>query len=128
MAPSSAMTKVQQAESACLAAAEALRDPDDIPASEAVRLYERLDRASRVISAAKTLLAKRVAASKHWERKGHGSAAEHLAQISGRSLGAARSELETSDALSGLLATKDALLCGQVSEARSLATSSATRC
>jgi len=118
MAPSDAMTKVQRAESACSAAAAALRDPDDIPASEAVRLYETLERASRAIAAGKTLLAKRVAASKQWERKGHGSAAEHLAQISGRSLGAAKSELETSDALGRLDATKEALLEGRVSEAQ----------
>ena len=95
-----------------------LREPDDIPASEAVRLYEALERAGRAIAAGKTLLAKRVAASEQWKRKGHGSAAEHLAQISGRSLGAAKSELETSDALTYLGATKDALLDGQVSEAQ----------
>ena len=112
------MTKVQQAESACWSAAAAVREPDDIPASEAVRLYETLERAGRAIAAGKTLLAKRVAASEQWKRKGHGSAAEHLAQISGRSLGAAKSELDTSDALTCLGATKDALLDGQVSEAQ----------
>jgi uncharacterized protein DUF222 len=127
MAGSDAMTKVRRAESACWAAASSVRDPDDIPASEAVRLYETLDRASRAISAAKTLLAKRVAASKQWERKGHGSAAEHLAQISGKSLGAARSELETSDALGGLSATKEALLGGQVSEAQGQIIANAAR-
>ena len=40
------------------------------------------------------------------------------AAISGRSLGAARSELETSDALGDLGATKDALVNGDLSEAQ----------
>jgi hypothetical protein len=83
-----------------------------------VLLYETLERAGRGIAAAKTLLAKRVAASGQWRSKGHGSAAEHLAAISGRSLGAAKGELETSDALDHLAATKDALLGGDLSEAQ----------
>ena len=110
--------RVQAAEAACWAAAAAVKDPDDIPASQAVLLYETLERCSRAVAAAKTLLAKRVAASGQWKTKGHGSAAEHLAQISGRSLGAARGELETSDALDALPATKEALLGGEVSEAQ----------
>ena len=83
-----------------------------------MRLYEALERAGRAVAAAKTLLATRVAASHEWKRKGHGSPAEHLAQISGRSLGAARSELDTSEALGRLDATKEALLEGEVSEAQ----------
>ena len=118
MAGDGPIRKVQAAETACAAAAAAVRDPDDIPASQAVLLYERLERAGRSIAAAKTLLARRVADSGQWKSKGHGSAAEHLAQISGRSLGAARSELETSTALPDLGATKDALLAGEVSEAQ----------
>ena len=112
------IAKVLAAESACLEAADAVRHPDEIPASQAVLLYEKLDRAGRAVAAAKTLLAKRVAASEQWKSKGHGSAAEHLASISGRSLGAAKGELETSDALDGLHATKEALLSGAVSEAQ----------
>jgi hypothetical protein len=127
MAPSDAMTKVLAAESACAAAATAVADPDDIPASEAVRLYEALDRAVRSLSAGRTLLAKRVEASKQWERKGFGSAAEHLAQISGKSLGAARSELETSGALTHLPATRSALLEGRVSETQGQLIANAAR-
>ena len=63
-------------------------------------------------------LAKRVDASQQWKTKGHSSAAEHLAAISGRSLGAARSELETSVALDDLPATKEALLGGGLSESQ----------
>lgn len=90
-------------------------DPDGIPASEAVRLYERLDRAGRAVAAAKVLLARRVEDSREWKRLGYRSAAEHLAATSGASLGAARSELETSNALPGLASTKDALVNGTLS-------------
>ena len=118
MAGADPIRKVQEAEQACAVAAAAVRNPDDIPASQAVLLYERLERAGRSIAAAKTLLARRVAESGQWKTKGHSSAAEHLAQISGRSLGAARSELETSTALPDLDATKEALLAGEVSESQ----------
>jgi hypothetical protein len=59
-----------------------------------------------------------VAASREWKRKGHGSPAELLAAITGSSLGSARGELETSEALGGLPAIKRALLDGAVSEAQ----------
>src|SRR5687767_3907242 len=114
---SAPIATVRHAEMACWAAVAAVKEPDDIPASQAVLLYETLERAGRGIAAATTLLAKRVAASGQWRSKGHGSAAEHLAAISGRSLGAAKGELETSDALDHLAATKDALLGGDLSEA-----------
>jgi hypothetical protein len=118
MAPSDAMTKARAAEAACRAVAGCVSDPDDIPASEAVRIYETLEQAARAITASKTLLAKRVAASREWKRKGHGSPAELLAQISGASLGSARGQLETSEAITHLPATKDALVKGDVSEAQ----------
>jgi hypothetical protein len=118
MAGAGPIRSVQAAEAACRAAAASVKDPDDIPASQAVLLYETLERAGRSIAAAKTLLARRVADSGQWKTKGHGSAAEHLAQIAGRSLGAARSELDTSNALPGLDATREALLGGEVSESQ----------
>ena len=118
MAGADPIRKVQHAETACLAAAVSVKDPDDIPASQAVMLYETLERAGRAIAAAKTLLARRVADSGQWRSKGHGSPAEHLATIAGRPLGAARSELETSNALPALDATKAALLGGEVSESQ----------
>ena len=67
-----------------MAAAASVGDPDDIPASQAVMLYERLERAGRAIAAAKTLLARRVADSGQWRSKGHGSPAEHLARVRAR--------------------------------------------
>ncbi len=90
-------------------------DPDDVPASEAVRLYRSLDTAVRSLTAAKTLLARRVEDSAEWKRQGYKSAAEFLASTSGTSLGAARSEMETSKALSGLPATKEQMAAGTIS-------------
>ncbi|MGK2948570.1 MAG: DUF222 domain-containing protein, partial [Acidimicrobiales bacterium] len=93
-------------------------DPDEVPAFEAVRIYRALDGAARTLSAAKTLLARRVEDSREWQRRGFKSAAEFLAAEAGTSLGAARKEVETSEALRQLPATKEALLDGSLSAAQ----------
>jgi len=103
------------------AAAAAVRDlvggldPDDIPAREAVRIFDELDRIVRSASAGRMLLARRVEDSMEWKRLGYGSAAEHLAAKSGKGLGAAKSDLETSNALRDLGATRRQMLEGTVS-------------
>ncbi len=104
-----------------VAAEEAVRatvaaiDPDDIPASEAVRLFERLDRIVRSATAGRTLLARRVEESREWQRKGHRSAAEHLASVTGTSLGAAKDEVETSKRLRDLPRTRREMVDGTIS-------------
>ncbi len=90
-------------------------DPDDIPAREAVRIFEGLDRIVRTATAARTLLARRVEDSMEWKRLGYGSAAEHIADKSGKGLGAAKADLDTSNALRGLEATRQQMLEGAVS-------------
>lgn len=90
-------------------------DPDAIPASEATRIYEGLERIVRSATAARTLLARRVDDSMEWKRLGYRSAAEFLAARSGTFLGAAKTEMETSKALQGLPATRDRLLDGTLS-------------
>ena len=107
-------TQMEAAEAALQRAVDGF-DPDAIPASEAVRVHARLERMVRTASAARTLLARRVADSMEWKRQGYASAAEHLAATSGRSLGAARTELETSAALAGLPRTRDGMLTGALS-------------
>ncbi len=57
--------RVSDAESSLLAAVGAI-DPDLVPASEATRLVERLDRIARSASAARTLLVRRMADSMDW--------------------------------------------------------------
>lgn len=90
-------------------------DPDLVPASEATRIVERLDQIVRAATAGRTLLARRVEDSLEWKRKGHRSAEEYLAATSGRSLGAARSEMETSKVLQSLPATRGRMLDGTLS-------------
>ena len=107
-------TQMEVAEAALQRAVDGF-DPDGIPASEAVRVHARLERMVRTASAARTLLARRVADSMEWKRQGYASAAEQLAATSGRSLGAARTELETSEALAGLPRTRDGMLTGALS-------------
>lgn len=103
------------------AAADAVRravsriDPDLVPASEAIRIFEQLDQIVRAATAGRTLLARRVEDSLEWKRKGHRSAEEYLAATSGRSLGAARTEMETSKALQSLPETRGRMLDGTLS-------------
>ena len=96
-------------------AAVAAIDPDEVPATEAVRVFEGLDRIVRSASAGRTLLARRVDDAQVWKRRGHRSAAEHLAEVTGSSLGAARAEMETSRALQELPATRRRMLDGALS-------------
>ena len=106
------------AEAVAVAAIARRIDADAVPAHEAVRLYRALDGAARTLSAAKTLLARRVEDAREWRRLGFASAAEFLAAEAGTSLGAARKEVETSEALRQLPATKAALLDGSLSAAQ----------
>lgn len=109
--------QIEEVEAAMIAVAEAL-DPDDVPASVAPRLFERLDRIARSAAAARTLLARRVDDSLEWKRRGFRSAAELVAATSGTSLGAARSELDTSRRLRDLPATSREMVRGAVSVAQ----------
>lgn len=90
-------------------------DPDDLPASQAPVLWRELDRLARQVAAAKTVVARRVDDSLVWQREGFPSAAEYLAAHGGMSVGAARTELETSRVLPELPHTRAALLEGAVS-------------
>jgi hypothetical protein len=106
--------EVSEIDAALRAAVDHL-DPDDIPACEATRLFEGLERIVRTATAARTLLARRVDDSLEWRRLGFRTAAEFMAARSGTSLGAARTQMETSNALRGLPATRDRLLDGTLS-------------
>ena len=100
---------------AALREAVAGLDPDEIPAAEATRVFEGLEQIVRTARAARTLLARRVDDSMEWRRLGFRSAAEFVASRSGTSLGAAKTEMETSNALRSLPATRDRLLDGTLS-------------
>lgn len=66
--------RVDEAESAIALVAEGL-DPDAVPASEATRVFEGLERIVRTATAARILLARRLDESMEWKRKGFRSPA-----------------------------------------------------
>ncbi|MDP1805467.1 MAG: DUF222 domain-containing protein, partial [Acidimicrobiales bacterium] len=109
--------EVTEVDTALATALEGL-DPDDVTAEEALRTFEALERIVRRASAGRTLLARRVDDSMQWKRLGYASAAEFLAARSGTSLGAARTEMETSRALAELPTTRARLLDGTISPAQ----------
>jgi hypothetical protein len=90
-------------------------DPDDLTPQQAEQLYESLDQIVRRAATGCTLLARRVEDGLTWRRKGHRSAAEHLAAKTGTSLGAARRRLETSKHLRDLPDTRHRMATGDIS-------------
>jgi hypothetical protein len=93
-------------------------DPDDVLASRAPGLWAEFDRIERLAAAAKTLLARRVDDSRVWEREGHRSVVEYLAEKSGTSKSVSRGVLATSKKIGKLPATQSALRRGQLSTAQ----------
>ncbi len=81
-------------------------------------MWATFDSIERLAAAAKTLLAERVEESRAWARAGERSAAEYLARKSGGSVGAARSDLETSKKLRRLPSTEAAVRRGELSRAQ----------
>jgi hypothetical protein len=93
-------------------------DPDAVPGSMATAVVERLDHVCRIVTAARTLMARRLEEAQAWAGTGHRSAAELLAAMTGSSLAAARSELETSAALPNQPDVRDGLREGRLSPAQ----------
>src|SRR5688572_11516827 len=108
MTSSSVLEQAKAAESAARMAADGVARPDEILPLDAVELYKVFDRIARAAGAAKLLLATRVDASGEAARRGYRSTADLLAHLAGGSIGAAKSELETSQSLHGLTSTKRA--------------------
>ena len=100
-------------------------DPDAVPLCDALGLWRDLDRFERVAASAKTLLARRVEAAGTWKRAGYRSAAEQLAAISGSSIHAAKSSLETSKNVRDLPKTAAAMRAGTLSASKAEAIVSA---
>ena len=90
-------------------------EPDRILGSEAAGLYASFARLERLVVAAKCLLARRIAASGHWESEGYRSPAGLLATLEGVSAGQARKTLETGQRLESLPSTEEALRSGTLS-------------
>ncbi|HEX2382073.1 MAG TPA: hypothetical protein VHI95_05525, partial [Acidimicrobiales bacterium] len=79
-----------------VAALAARFDPDAIPGPAVVALHDQLQRINRHVTAAITLLARRIDEVEQWKRAGYPSAAEYLAARSGSTVAAAKEVLATS--------------------------------
>jgi hypothetical protein len=110
-------TTVRQAREQHQALAELVDalDPDDIPASESVLLFAELDRIARTAQAACTLLARRVDDAREWQRRGFRSAADHLAAVTGTTVGDAKRQMQASRQLRNLPTTRRRMLSGELS-------------
>jgi hypothetical protein len=100
-------------------------EPDAVPLPEAAAWWEALDAMERLVTGAKTRLARRVDESREWKRKGFRSAAEHLAALGGTTVGAARESLTVSAAVKALPQTEAAVRAGSLSAAQATAVVSA---
>ena len=106
------------------AVVEAL-DPDAVFVFDAPAMLEAFDVLVRLGETGKTLMARRAEAACTWQRAGYRSAAEQIAAVSGSSVSAARTMLETSKQLEALPATADAMRAGKLSRAKAEAIASA---
>jgi len=90
-------------------------EPGCLLGRDAAALYGDLCRLERLVVAAKTLLAPRIAESGHWEQQGHRSAAGLLATLEGGSAGRARRTLEAGRRLAELPGLAAAVRTGSLS-------------
>lgn len=90
-------------------------EPDTVPAPDVIPMWEAALNAARKMQTVATLLARRVEETRTWERTGHRSAVEFLADRAGTSVAAARSELDVSRRVEELPAIADALREGVLS-------------
>jgi len=93
-------------------------EPERISGADADRMLSAFAEVERLAVAGKLLSARRVESSKVWRRKGHRSAAAHVAEVTGTGMGPALNALETARQLGELPATDDALRNGKLSEAQ----------
>jgi hypothetical protein len=89
-------------------------DPGSVPLREVESVWAAFDRIERLVASAKLRLASRVEAGS-WRRAGRRSAADHLALLSGTSVGAARGALEASKHLKALPVVSQAVASGLLS-------------
>jgi hypothetical protein len=90
-------------------------DPERLDGLAAVRVLRELARLEHVVAHAKGRVARRVDRSKVWERRGNKSAAHLVARVTGTSVGAAATVLDTAQHLESLPVTEQAYLEGRLS-------------
>ena len=100
-------------------------DPACTRADDAARLLEVFCEIERLAAAGRTLLTKRAAESKIWQREGHRTAAAWISAKTDMPLGLAIASVETAARLQELPDTQQAFREGQLSEARAREVASA---
>jgi len=91
-------------------------EPERVSGPDAARLLERYAEIEKLAAGGKLLAARRVESSNVWRKKGHRSAAAHVAEATGTGLGPAITALEAARRLGSLPATEDAVRAGRLSE------------
>ena len=91
-------------------------EPERLSGPDADRLLGVFAEIEKLAAGGKMLAARRVESSNVWRRKGHRSAAAHLAAATGTGLGPAINALEAARHLGALPATEEAVRNGRLSE------------
>jgi hypothetical protein len=93
-------------------------EPAVIPSGDAARLFEVFSAIEKTVGAAKTMIAGRAALSKKWEKEGHRSAVDWMAETMGTGIGDSKAMVENSERLVSLPETSEALRRGELSGAQ----------
>ena len=101
-----------------LRAALADFEPERLSGPDAARMLDVFSEIEKLASGGKLLSARRVESSNVWRRRGHRSAAAHIAEATGTGLGPAINALKAARRLDSLPATDDAMRHGRLSEAQ----------
>ena len=93
-------------------------EPERLTGPDAARMLDIFAEIEKLASGGKLLSARRVESSNVWRRRGHRSAAAHIAEATGTGLGPAINTLKAARRLDSLPATDDAMRHGRLSEAQ----------
>ena len=91
-------------------------EPERLTGPDAARMLAAFSEIEKLASGGKLLSARRVETSNVWRRKGHRSAAAHVAEATGVGLGPAIHALKAARQLGSLPTTEEALRDGRLSE------------
>ncbi len=91
-------------------------EPERLSGPDAAHLLDAFSDLEKLASGGKLLAARRVESSNVWRRRGHRSAAAHIAEATGTGLGPAITTLEAARRLGSLPITDGALRDGRLSE------------
>ena len=91
-------------------------DPERLSGPDAARLLEVFSEIEKLAAGGRLLAARRVESSNVWRRRGHRSAAAHVAEATGTGMGPAITTLQAARQLGSLPVTEEAIREGRLSE------------